>query len=140
MKIGFTGTSIGMTREQKRELFKMLSPFPYAEYHHGDCIGADEEFHALVKNIQHQTIGSIIIHPPLNLRKRAFCEGGTVRSKKSYLIRNRDIVDETDLLIVCPHEDVEQLRSGTWSTFRYAIKKMKDVTIIFPNGGIKNYE
>lgn len=126
MKIGFTGTQSGMCIEQKRMLYNILTELMRdenkpTEFHHGDCIGADAEAHDIV-----QLIGGIdlILHPPENDKKRAFCEGYARRAHpKPYLERNRRIVDSVDLLIVAPKEQEETLRSGTWSTYRYAKRK-----------------
>lgn len=126
MRVGFTGTSKGTTVEQINKLLDFFESTKISEFHHGDCIGAD--FHA---HLVAHTLGvSIIIHPPTNLIKRAFCEG-TIREEKPYLKRNKDIVNETDLLIACP-DGPEKLRSGTWSTIRYAYKQGKKVLIFMP--------
>lgn len=53
---------------------------------------------------------------------------------KPPLVRNHDIVDSTELLIACPKEQVEVLRSGTWATIRYARKKEITVWLIDPEG------
>lgn len=50
------------------------------------------------------------------------------------LARNRDIVDETEILIACPGHMHEELRSGTWSTIRYAVKIQRPHIIIWPDG------
>lgn len=129
--IGFTGTQKGMTSAQRTSVSKILSTFQrISEASHGDCIGADEEFHQLC-------LGKIplVIHPPLNEWKRAFCKGGKKRKKsKPYLERNHNIVDASTVLIATPKEIKEQLRSGTWATIRYARKRGKQIFIVFPNG------
>lgn len=139
MKVGFTGTQQGMTIEQKRKLAKLIDGYKNGkaiiqEFHHGDCVGADEEADFIALSIMIPRV----VHPPIEEKKRAFCRGGDIifRVTKPYLERNHDIVDETDCLIATPKEDVEQLRSGTWATIRYARKKHKPVFIILPNGKI----
>ena len=52
------------------------------------------------------------------------------------LARNRIIAARCDALLACPAEPDEQLRSGTWSTIRYARKAGKPITIIRPDGGV----
>ena len=53
---------------------------------------------------------------------------------RPYLARNRDIVDASDLMLACPAEQQEVLRSGTWATIRYALKRDKHLIVIHPNG------
>lgn len=135
IKIGFTGTQKGLTTKQLISLKEFLDTVQYKilEFHHGDCIGADTEFH----NICSEYYSNIIIHPPIYENKRSFCKGTIILDKKDYLDRNHDIVDDTHVLLVCPKEYKEQLRSGTWATFRYAVKKNKPIFIFYPNGKIK---
>jgi hypothetical protein len=59
------------------------------------------------------------------------------RAKKPYLVRNKDIVIETASLIAAPADPVEQLRSGTWSTVRFARQRGKPVFLILPDGTVK---
>lgn len=130
MRIGFTGTSKGMSPRQKEELTILLSEISLTEFHHGDCVGADEEAHNILTNLGKGDL--IHIHPPIDQKKRAFCKG-SVRKEKEYLARNKDIVDEgVDLLIVAPKTTVEKLRSGVWSTYRYGLKINRNIRILIP--------
>lgn len=71
MKVGFTGTQLGMTGFQIEELTKLLMATTITQFHHGDCIGADEQAHEIAK-----ALGiPVAIHPPINPSKRAFCKG-----------------------------------------------------------------
>ncbi len=143
MKIGFTGTQIGINLLQKEKLHKLLfrihsSYNKIEEVHHGDCIGADEQFHDTVRKINF--LIKIIIHPPINESKRAFCKGDIILPQKEYIVRNHDIVDVCDILIATPKEVEEVLRSGTWSTVRYAFKNTKQIAIINrKTGNIEDY-
>ena len=128
--IGFTGTQLGMTDAQKARLRTILQASQGVDFHHGDCIGADVEAHDIALEL-----GLIpVIHPPQNPSKRAFKPATTILPTKDYLDRNHDIVDGTLLLIACPKEPEEQLRSGTWATIRYAKKTNKNIYIIIPDG------
>lgn len=156
MKIGFTGTRKPLNDLQKESLWKVLNTYSEIEsYHHGDCLGADAEFHyqvwtralIIAQNSKCSTkIATIVIHPPIDPKEQAFCYDKysvyafktslEVREPKTYLARNRDIVDETDLLIGIPptFEAKDALRSGTWYTIRYAMKKDKSTISILPDG------
>lgn len=132
LKVGFTGTQNGMTGRQKEQLknyIKYLSQYhPALHAHHGDCIGADAEFH----DIMEKYADMIVIHPPDNLIKRAFKKGTANCVALPYLKRNRQIVDMCDVLLAAPKGFTEVVRSGTWATVRYARKKNKTVKIFYP--------
>ncbi|MBU6463238.1 MAG: hypothetical protein KGL35_21940 [Bradyrhizobium sp.] len=131
--IGFTGTQEGMTEAQKATLLRLLEGGA-GEFHHGDCIGADAQAHAIAVECGYCPI----LHPPTNHSKRAWCDvpPHLMRPEKPYLARNRDIVDEASSLIATPLHAEEQQRSGTWSTLRYARSRGKPVFLILPDGSI----
>ena len=113
-----------------RQLVLRLKP---EEIHHGDCVGADYQFHCIC-----QPAGiKIVIHPPMNDYRRAFCKGDIVLVPNHFLDRNHDIVKATDHLIAAPNSMHEYTRSGTWATVRYARYKKKPITLVFPNGSSK---
>lgn len=130
IKYGFTGTRNGMSTEQKNNVIKLLQKDiddkKKIEAHHGDCIGADKDFHNICTNLKI----TVIIHPPDNDKLRAFCKSDNVRNQLPYLDRNKNIVNETNILIACPVSKDEELRSGTWMTIRYA-KKINRPVLIF---------
>lgn len=130
MQVGFTGTSRGMNQRQINTLIVWLTGnFP--EYaHHGDCIGADAEFHDLVRN--HVSGCTIYIHPPADSKKRAWMKGDVTLSTYPYLERNHNIVDASEIMLAAPATYNEQLRSGTWATVRYARRKSKPVILFYP--------
>jgi hypothetical protein len=134
MKVGFTGTREGMTPQQKAEFVIIITELDMEDFHHGDCTGSDEEAHNWVKELKDDI--NIVIHPPCSKDYRACCKGNLEIKPKPYLDRNKDIVDACDILIATP-QDKEKLRSGTWSTIRYARKLGKDIYIIYPNGTVK---
>lgn len=142
MIIGFTGTQKGMTARQfywlSKTLIKLASSETLTKAHHGDCIGADDEFHFLLcldeafmwKNV------IIEIHPSTIESKRAFNKADIIHDPKAPLERNKNIVDASDLLIATPKEKEEVLRSGTWSTIRHVRKLKKEIIIIYPDGSL----
>jgi hypothetical protein len=107
MKIGFTGSRFGMTPQQKEVITKLeIFTTKVLEVHHGDCPGSDADFHQFIREVDPAI--HIIIHPgfhakyPDDTALRAFCEGDHTSAPKSFLARNRDIVDETDIWIATP--------------------------------------
>jgi hypothetical protein len=137
LSIGFTGTQDGMGEGQARTLKDFLALLrmkaQYRYFHHGDCVGADLEACLHAKRLTFE----IISHPPSNESKRAFAGYDYQFAPDEYLERNRSIVDHSGLIITCPKSDKEELRSGTWATYRYARKQLKPITMIFPSGVMK---
>lgn len=128
--MGFTGTQHGMTRLQKALFEGALARLCPEVFHHGDCIGADAEAHAMVRAAAPKC--RIEVHPPQDDSKRAFCDGDKMWPPRPYLARNRNIVFCCDELIAAPFTQIEELRSGTWATIRYARKAQKPVHLLKP--------
>ena len=124
---GFTGTSRGVSYKRLKLFHAQLSKAGVHTLHHGDCVGADAQVHEIAKRLGLK----IVVHPPDNPKLRAFCTGDEIKTEAPYLVRNRAIVDTCDILLAMPWDPKhEQLRSGTWSTVRYAHKRRKKVIII----------
>jgi len=135
--VGFTGTQRGLTSAQLEQLRYVLTKLQpqIAEFHHGDCVGADAQAHQIAKEL-----GLFVaIHPPSDSRKQAHCVGGRTYPPKPYLDRNHDIVDISYLLIGGSGTPDETIRSGTWATIRYGKKSQKKVLVIFPDGSVKSH-
>ena len=132
VEIGFTGSRNGCTDKQVETITRLLLWLDPTKVHHGDCVGADERFHNLVRELLPST--AIIIHPPSNDTMRAYCKGDNIRPPAPYIERNHNIVDETTILIATPAQSNEVLRSGTWATIRYARKRFKTLYVIPPEG------
>lgn len=130
VRIGFTGTSKRMPEAQTATLWVLLSGVE--ELHHGDCVNADAEAHDVVR--AHG--GYVVLHPPTDPKSRAFCTADETRDPLPYLDRNHAIVDETEELVACPRLFVEELRSGTWATVRYARSRQRRVTFVWPDGSV----
>jgi hypothetical protein len=140
INIGFTGTRSGLTQKQKEALRSSLRSYRWAGYapsevicHHGDCVGADTDFHNICVELNYE----IIIHPPINSSLRAFNKSPYILDPKSYLERNKCIVDNCDYLIACPLNNPvreETAKGGTWFTIKYAFKRRRGTTIILPSG------
>ncbi len=130
MKLGMTGNRHSMSIKARALFIQFLENVKIEQAHHGDCIGADATFHDIVTGVKIHTV----IHPPDIDINRAYCVGDETREEKSYLVRNHDIVDETDMLVAFPSTKTEVLRSGTWATIRYAKNKKRKIVFFFPDG------
>ena len=132
--VGFTGTRQGMTAAQRITVKEILMKEQPSMARHGDCIGADAEFHKICLDI----FVRVLLHPCNLVAQRAFCKGAlTEYPTKPPLDRNRDIVNNSDFMIATPGEYNEVLRSGTWATIRYANSARKRLYLITPDGKIE---
>ena len=142
MNIGFSGTRFGMSDVQKTAVKQVLADaiewhkfstrgFSAVVVHHGDCVGADDEFHHIARSLG---VDKVVIHPPDKDEHRAFCEGDESRSPAPHLVRNANIVSEAHLVITAPPTDQEQIRGGTWSTTRLARSQSKLWRVVLPSG------
>lgn len=133
IKLGFTGTSVGMTEMQEEAVRRFLrsNRSRITRAGHGDCVGSDEKFDSMLS-----VYTEVEIFPPEDSKLRAFCDARTIHPEKPYLERNRDIGDWCDELLATPHNHYpkEEIRSGTWSTVRYVRKLGKPIHIVWPDG------
>ena len=134
MKVGITGTRSGMTQVQTGQVKLLLAELKGVQLHHGDCVGADAEVAELARELGYQ----IVCHPPEKSDLRAWVPADEMREPFSYFRRNRNIVDECDLLLVVPYQNSPQDQGGTWYTYSYAQKKGKNNVIVWPDGTTGN--
>jgi hypothetical protein len=135
-RVGVTGAQTGTTPDQRAAIVALLVGIQPAELHHGDCIGADADIHGLCR--EHIPAAHIVIHPPDNPVKRAFCRGDEQLPPFPYLVRNQHIVNNTDRLIAAPGGP-EIAHSGTWYTVRHALRIGQHVTIVWPDGSVEEH-
>jgi hypothetical protein len=143
--IGFTGTRNELPEPQRAALERLLTPSEYGLsrpiFHHGACKGADSFAATVAWGLNYD----VIAHPGKSahggdnewLCPIALEHSNEVRETKTHFARNRDIVNETELLIACPqHSDpiTAETKGGTAFTISYARKQGKPVWIVRPNG------
>lgn len=117
--IGVTGTQKGMRADQAQALrlrLRELRDEGAVWLHHGDCIGVDDEACMIARTAGFR----LHSHPPDRDDRRAFVRSDLEEAPLPYLERNRAIVASVQLLLAVPGQSEEILRSGTWSTVRYA--------------------
>ncbi len=121
MIIGFTGTRNPLNSKQLEWIYRKLYVYRSSlekEFHHGDCIGADEEAHKIAKELEYETFA----HPanfPDSRGLRAYCDAYVVYPPLPPLIRDKVIVTVCDKLLAVPGQSYNN-RSGTWTTIGYA--------------------
>jgi len=143
-KFGFTGTSEEVRTEQQKTLEKIIKKIARkkeVEYHNGMCINSDEIcFDLVARYIPH---ADIVMHPPINkskvfdLEDKTYVNRVIFRKDLDYLKRNMQIVAESNFLVATPKSVAEELRSGSWSTIRYARIARIPIIIVWPNGSIR---
>ncbi len=140
-QVGMTGTRDGITDDQRMVAYDFLLMNQRrvvqdlgkgCDLHHGDCIGADAQVTVMCQHLGY----GLSCHPPKNKRMRAYIEADRMYLEKGYLTRNRDIVNDSEILFGFPrtmHPD----KGGTWYAINYATKVDKPVVIIYPDGSIE---
>lgn len=136
IRVGVTGTRSSITEAQFLKLRDILRKIheTIGQWHHGDCVGADAETHVIARSIFNP---KFVIHPPEKDSLRAGMKGDEVRSPFTYFERNRNIVEEVDILFVFPYQTERQTQGGTWYTYDYAKKKQVPRMIFWPDGTTK---
>jgi len=139
--IGITGTRFKMTGPQGRKLSRLLLAQyePESALHHGACVGVDEYTATKASYLGYW----VVAHLPIDdkwLSTQSIRVSNEVCKAKEYIDRNHDIVEASSVVIAVPNTKEEVLRSGTWSTIRYAKKLGKEIHIIFPSGETEVFE
>lgn len=133
--VGFTGTREGMTDAQKRTCRDLLAQlYPVGELHHGDCIGADSDMHAIARSYGGIRI---VVHPATTGSLRAHCAGDFVCNPLPPLMRNNLIVRACGFLIATPKQSREVRHGGTWRTVRLARALGVDHVVVWPSGEVQ---
>jgi hypothetical protein len=134
MIVSFTGTSRGMTAEQKVALGRLLAELRPSEVHHGDCIGADIEFAEIASGLSSQP--KIVSHPGAkNLTGSP--HNDQVLAAKTDFARNRDLIDllgADDVLLVAPFDPQPATLGGVAYTTTYCQKRAKRFVVVWPDG------
>lgn len=139
---GFTGTQRGMTEAQRLSVLRLLGDLKVTTVRHGMCEGADQEFHQIARNLNLRVFG----HPGVTwdgrVWKRAIVICDHEAPPAPFLVRNRDIIGFSGVMIATPGETFEVVRSGTWATIRHTGKPtvLKPLYIVWPNGGQEFFE
>lgn len=135
--VGFTGTRYGMTKPQLHNVRALLLAIRDGAkedlcVHHGDCIGADAEFHDIASALHPPSF--LVGHPPIDREHRAFKRFDREVEKLTHFARNRAIVAASTCMIAAPYDMTEQERGGTWYTIRYARRMGVPLVTVLPTG------
>lgn len=141
IRLGFTGTRQGLTDAQRDALYTYIHECPaFSEVHHGACLGADAEFVDMIHEQGDEGwVCQIIAHPgdqPEMTDIESLKRSDLVLPRKPMFQRDRDIVNASTILLACP-KGPEEVRSGTWSTIRYARRTPCKIVIFWPDGKVQ---
>lgn len=140
MKLGITGTRSGMSPEQKVKFLELIEELKPDVFIDGCCVGVDEECFLLVKDLLLVTVGrpgySALTQEEIN-NNRSVYQRDKMYPSKTHFARNRDIVNESDVMIAIPYELGG--KGGTNYTIDYAIKVGKPLYIILRDGATKTH-
>lgn len=145
LHVGFTGTRHGFMPRQREAFLDSINGLIGAwgspdklVFHHGDCIGADAQAHAMARELGIP----VVVHPPINPKTRAFCTGyADIWIEKEYHERDTDIVLSSHTMYAVPETRYELPGSGTWWTVHYAEQLVPTqqmiVCMIWPDGELE---
>lgn len=140
MDVGFTGTRHGMTEAQASYVRTLLEKFRSdifeSRFHHGNCVGADDEALDIANELDYYTIAHPTNMPALQIPVFKSHESMNYRQP---LARNRDIARVADVVIAAPKETAwpKSIRgSGTWYTIEHCRKQnvKRRCIIVWPDG------
>jgi len=138
-KLGFTGTREGLNEAQTSWLRAFLFENPPDQAGHGACMGADIDFHNLVREVVPSC--KIIAWPSTSNATRRECDADVVHDLMAPKKRDQLIVNFANYFVGCPHTDYEITQSGTWMTLRMARRKLEkggldSLHVCYPTAGI----
>jgi hypothetical protein len=132
--LGYTGTRLGMSASQMERTFRILLATMPRYVTHGGCVGGDDQFDEMAaalgipRVVRPAATGSRAI-PGSVLRARGWV---VILQPREPLLRNREIVAASKLMIGAPATAVEERRSGTWYTIRWTRKRGKRLELLLP--------
>lgn len=136
MILGFTGTRRGMTGAQQRTVARLIAQVAGASESavvglHGDCVGADVDFHLLCRRV-----GLQVTCRPCTLDDyRAHTDARIIAPPERPMARNRKIVADADFVMGCPpNREIIKRGSGTWATIGMALSARKKLYVVYPMG------
>lgn len=136
MITGFTGSSRRISSAQQAAVVALM--IEATELHHGDCVVADAWAHKCAVDLQRR----VVVHPPDDPKKRAFCAREypsdlvSELPTRPYLDRNHDIVDASERLVAVPDraEEAGRAGGGVWATVRHARRRGLPIIIVDRDG------
>ncbi len=134
MILGFTGTREGMTDRQRESVAEFLRVNVPSVVHHGDCVGADSQFHDSALLLPQPP--RVESHPCSLTKFRAYRKADMVHPVKPPKDRNKDIVRSSEHLVAAPRMMQAETRGGTWQTVRLMLSFKKPVTVVWPDGSM----
>lgn len=147
MILGFSGTRMGMTAAQEYVVadFIRARAGQISEVHHGCCVGADAEFHALIRR---HTSAKIIGHPPISeyqlhikslVDYTSMADCDQLYQPADYLVRDDSILAVSEYMLFTPRtREPQQRGSGTWYCIRHWGEEPR--TIVYPTGSVEYAE
>jgi len=138
MKLGFSGTRHGMTQRQRNVFTNYIKRERPTILDHGGCIGGDAQAHAITRYVLR--LACLVNVWPTDgewCARIPESEGVVVHDPMPPLDRNRVIVNRVDVMFIAPLTAFEQIRSGTWATYRYARTVGRQVIVCTPEGELR---
>lgn len=138
IKIGFTGPRDGMFSPQDAavvhliETWTRILPPALLSGLHGDCVGGDARFDAILERFGVNTFCRPCTWEKFRARTRA----EVIAEPVAPMVRNRAIVADVAVMIACPPTERKVPHSGTWATIGFTRRVEKPLALVLPNGEI----
>jgi hypothetical protein len=137
VKVTVTATQAGITQRQKDRLKLRLQQLGCTVLIHGCCVGGDNDADLIAVELGLGRIGLPSTITPKRVPDAVLYKRGphlAILAPRPPLERNGFAVEMGEYLIVLPKTHGEELRSGTWATYRYNRKgPKKPYEIIWPD-------
>lgn len=136
-----TGTRRGGTPYQIAAVGWLWSRYGITKLHNGDAIGVDAQLYHLAKAFR----AKVELHPPTNPKYRAFCglldcvvtdTEAIWWPEKPFKVRDRDMVNESEVVVSVQWKAKELETGGTRYTTDYARERKLPLALVWPNGHV----
>lgn len=136
MRVGVTGSRYGPVTDIQAEVLKQFLKSCMGKENtlfHGACAGVDEEAVMMAHDLGYTCV-ALPPNIPTFISEASLILSIEIRPEEEYLTRDRNIVEECEILLVVPDTFKPKPHSGTWYTSSYAKKIGRKRTFIYPDG------
>jgi hypothetical protein len=129
----FSGRRDDLSDSQKIMVVNFIRLIKFKCAFHGDCIGADGQFHDLVR--ENRKKAWIEVYPSPYEAMRAFKEGDLTHEAMKAAERDKYMINQGEILLAAPPTK-QPVKSGTWANISFAetCETIQKIIVIAPDG------